>query len=79
MYSPITWTESDVIKDGEEVFNTLGVMADGSTLTLYINGQEVDEVTENSYLAGSFGVFVGGTNVDDLTVWVDRIRYWTID
>ena len=79
MYSPIQWTESDVINEGEDVVNTLGIMAEGSTLTLYINGKEVDEVTESSYLAGSFGVFVGGTNVDDLTVWVDRIRYWTID
>jgi hypothetical protein len=79
MYFPVPWTESDVIKVGEDVVNTLGIMADGSTLTLYINGQEVDEVTEGSYLAGSFGVFVGGTNVEDLTVWVDQIRYWTIE
>jgi hypothetical protein len=79
MYSPIPWTASGVIKEGEDVVNTLGIMADGSTLTLYINGQEVDEVTEGSYLAGSFGVFVGGTNVDDLTVWVDQIRYWKLD
>lgn len=79
MYSPIPWTASEAIKEGEDVVNTLGIMADGSTLTFYINGQEVDEVTEGSYLAGSFGVFVGGTNVDDLTVWVDQIRYWTIE
>ena len=79
MYFPVPWTESDVIKQGEDVVNTLGIMADGSTLTLYINGQEVEEVTEGSYLAGSFGVFVGGTNVEDLTVWVDQIRYWTIE
>lgn len=79
MYSPIPWTESDAINEGEDVVNTLGIMAEGSTLTLYINGQEVDEVTEGSYLAGSFGVFVGGTNADAPTVWVDQIRYWTID
>lgn len=79
MYSPIPWTASDAINEGEDVINTLGIMADGSTLTFYINGQEVDEVTEGSYLAGSFGVFVGGTNVDDPTVWVDQIRYWTLE
>ncbi len=79
MYSPIPWTESDAINQGADVVNTLGIMAEGSTLTLYINGEEIDAVTEGSYLAGSFGVFVGGTNVEDLTVWVDQIRYWIIE
>ena len=79
MHFPIVWTEDDAINKGEDETNTLGIMADGAKLTLYINGEKVDEVSDNSYLAGSFGIFVGGTNVDDLTVWVDQIRYWTIE
>jgi hypothetical protein len=79
MYSPIDWTEDDAINTGEDVFNTLGIMAEGATLTFYINGEKVDEVTDNAYLAGSFGIFVGGINTEDLTVWVDQIRYWEID
>jgi len=79
MYFPVNWTASDAILTGENADNILGVMAKEGTLTLYINGQKVDEVTDSNYLAGSFGIFVGGTNVDDLTVWVDRIRYWEID
>jgi hypothetical protein len=79
MYFPVDWTTSDAILTGENVENVLGVMAKEGTLMLYINGQKVDEVTDSNYLAGSFGLFVGGTNVEDLTVWVDRIRYWEID
>ncbi|MDW7754085.1 MAG: family 16 glycoside hydrolase [Brevefilum sp.] len=79
MYSPIAWTESDAINQGEDEMNTMGIMAEGAQLTFYINGEKVDEVSDNAYLAGSFGIFVGGTNVDDLTVWVDQIRYWTIE
>jgi hypothetical protein len=76
MYFPINWTASDAILEGENAVNKLGVMARESELVLYINGQKVDEVTDNAYLEGSFGVFVGKDNTDDYTVWVDQVRYW---
>ena len=76
MFSPITWTESAAINKGENTQNSLGVMAKGANLTLYINGQKVNEISDNSFLQGSFGIFVGGDNQDKLTVWVDQIRYW---
>lgn len=77
MHYPVTWTASDLIVKGQDVQNTLGVMAKGDTLALYINGQKVKELTDNGYLEGSFGVFVGSDNADDnVTVWVDQIRYW---
>ena len=78
MHFPVTWTESDAINTGEDETNILGVMADGSNLALYINGQKVTQLTDNAYLTGKFGVFVGADNVEDLTVWVDRIRYWDL-
>ncbi len=77
MHYPVNWTTSDLIVKGQDVQNTLGVMAKGDTLALYINGQKVKELTDNGYLEGSFGVFVGSDNADDnVTVWVDQIRYW---
>jgi len=76
MFSLVNWTDSDTINTGEEADNTLGVMAKDGDLALYINGEKVKEITDNVYLDGSFGVFVGGTNTEDLTVWVDQIRYW---
>lgn len=76
MHYPVEWTESDAINTGEDVENVLGVMAVDDELTLYINGQEVAEVTDSAYLSGSFGIFIGSDNVEDLTVWVDQIRYW---
>lgn len=78
MFYPVDWTASDAIKTGENEINKLGIMAEGENLTLYINGQKVKEVTDDAYLAGNFGIFVGGTNVEDVAVWVDQIRYWTI-
>jgi len=76
MYFPINWTASDAINEGEDVVNKLGIMARDAEIALYINGQKVAEVTNNTYLEGSFGVFVGGDATDEFTVWVDQIRYW---
>ncbi|MEA3326344.1 MAG: hypothetical protein U9R53_03430, partial [Chloroflexota bacterium] len=78
MSSLVEWTASDAVNTAENGINKLGVMAEGKNLTLYINGQKIKEITNTVYLNGSFGVFVGGTNVEDLTVWVDEIRYWNI-
>lgn len=76
MHFPVNWTSHDAIQEGADVVNKIGVMARGANLALYINGQKVNEVTDSNYLTGRFGIFVGGTNVDDLSVWVDQIRYW---
>ena len=76
MYFPINWTASDAIVVGEDAVNKLGVMARDSELALYINGQKVDEVTDNTYFEGSFGIFVGSVNTEGFTVWVDQVRYW---
>lgn len=72
----INWTESDQINEGADIQNTLGVMAKDNTISLYINGEKVDEIENNTYSQGVFGIFVGGTNTDDMTLWADQIRYW---
>jgi hypothetical protein len=70
------WTDSDVINIGDNAQNTLGVMTDDGTITLYINGEKVKEVEENTFKTGVFGVFIGSDNVENLTIWIDQIRYW---
>ena len=71
----VGWTDSDAIKTGENAINVLGVMAKGANLSLYINGQKVKDLTDNTYLEGGFGVFVGDGS-EGLTIWMDQIRYW---
>lgn len=77
MHFPVNWTAHNAIIKGENVVNKLGVMGQGQNIALYINGQKVQEVADSNYLEGKFGLFVGGTNVEDLTLWVDQVRYWT--
>ncbi len=74
----IGWTASDEIIKGANEVNTLGVMADGDTLTFYINGSKVNEVTNDTFTEGIFGVFVGGDSGVDFTMWLDQIRYWDL-
>lgn len=69
------WTASDAIITGEGAVNTLGVLAKESALSFYINGEKVKELTNNAFLEGGFGVFVG-ENSENLTIWVDDIKYW---
>ena len=76
MYFPVNWTEDEAIKTGEKVVNKLGVMAEGEDITLYINGEKVDEVVDKAFLNGNFGIFVSSVNTEELTVWVDVVRYW---
>ena len=76
MYSLIGLTEHAALNKGVDAVNKLGVMARDADLILYINGHKVYEISDANYLTGKFGIFVGGINVDDLTVWVDQIRYW---
>lgn len=78
MHFLINRTANDAINEGANVVNRLGVMARGANLAFYINGQKVNEVSDSNYLEGKFGIFVGGTNVDNLSVWVDQVRYWTV-
>ena len=79
MTSLVYWTASDKIIKGENVVNTLGVMAKGDTLTLYVNGSKVDEVKDKTFSEGIFGVFVGGDNGVDFTMWLDQVRYWDVE
>ena len=70
------WTESDAINIGDNAQNTLGVLTDEGKISLYINGEKVKEVSDNTFPTGVFGIFINSNNVENLTIWVDQIRYW---
>ncbi len=73
----IFWKKSDFIQAGPNKTNTLGVMAIGSRIYLYANGQVVGQADNNTWLQGAFGVFVGGRETPNFTIKVDEINVWT--
>jgi hypothetical protein len=58
--------------------NRLGIKADDDKLTLYVNGVLVKEITDTHFQRGGFGIFVGSDVVQNLTVIVDEIAYWSL-
>jgi hypothetical protein len=72
------WTESGAINAGPGQTNVLGVMGDGNKLSLYANGQLLQEVTDSTFDTGLFGVFIGSAQTEDLAADVDQISMWSL-
>lgn len=71
-----SWTSSTAIQAGVDKVNRLGVMAVGSSISLYINGVPVKSVTNTSYASGYFGAFVNPDVTSKFTVRIDEVSYW---
>lgn len=76
MTTHINWTNSPAIQAGSNKTNTIGLMAVGDKLVLYANGVLLKEVTDNTFLEGSLGLFVGARETSNFTISVDEIAYW---
>lgn len=63
------------ILTGNGQTNRLGVMSKGDKLTLFINGNLVQEFEDPAFSSGFFGVFMRGFS-GNLTVELDEISYW---
>ncbi len=73
---PVDWTETGALETGEGVENTLGVLADGSELAVYANGEELERVQDRTFAGGQIAL-VAGTNTDgDLEVSFDDFGLW---
>lgn len=59
-------------------WNHIAIVVNGNTMTAYINGENVGEVTSGTYGIGGFGsLVVGGTSSDTgLNGSVDEFRVW---
>jgi hypothetical protein len=74
-YSTIANGGSNAINQGKEV-NEYGIACDGDELTLFINGDEVTNITEKTYglRSGQVGVSVSSFNVLPILIEMDWIR-----
>lgn len=76
MTTLIRWTNSAMLNVGSSKQNVLGVMTKGNVISLYINGELVDQLTDDSYAGGYFGAFVGWEQTENFSVHVDKASYW---
>lgn len=76
--SLIPWTTSEYINNGPGGENRLGIKTNGITLTGYINGHQVFEVDDSTFVAGRFGVLVAATNIPGFTAYISEVVYWAL-
>jgi hypothetical protein len=76
MFELIPWTSSNTILSGANQTNRLGVLANGSQFTVYINGTAMKSATDSAYSSGYFGVWVGANTTPSLTITATQIAYW---
>lgn len=76
MTTHINWTASDAIQAGSNKNNKIGIMTVADRLIIYINGVMVNEVKDNTFPSGSFGLFIGARETTNFTISVDEISYW---
>jgi hypothetical protein len=71
------FTESEYINEGPAQTNRFGVWATGSQFGLYINGNLVKTVEDETFLEpGLIGYFIGATETEGFQVSYDEIVYW---
>jgi len=52
-------------------------MALDNRLILYVNGEKIDELSDDTYAEGFFGLYVNRDITENLTIVVDKVSYWT--
>ncbi|MCD6355805.1 MAG: hypothetical protein J7L66_00850 [Anaerolineaceae bacterium] len=70
------YTASEWVNKGKNQTNRIGVMAVDDLLTLFVNGKMIAQVTDDSYGAGFFGIYINRDKTENLTVTVDKVSYW---
>jgi hypothetical protein len=72
------WTKSNYILTGPGQTNRVGFMAQGTHLSLYVNGHLLTDLNEPSFGEGRFGLFVGSVNTVNFVVRVSEVAYWVL-
>ncbi len=76
MTTLIRYKASGMINTGSNAENVLGIMMNGSNINLYINGELVDIVFDDTFTGGYFGVFAGWEVTEGFSVRVEKASYW---
>ena len=70
------WTPSDLILSGSNSTNVLGFLAEGTTLTVFANGEVLSSVEDSTFFLGNFGLYSDAALTPGLTVYFDDFNLW---
>ncbi len=72
--------QSGFINDGSDQTNTLGVWMQNDRISLYVNGELLEEITDTELgQEGHFGIFINAAKTPGFTVRMDEISYWLLE
>jgi hypothetical protein len=72
----VGWTRSPHINTGADT-NRLKVICTGSDIAMYVNDQFLSTVTDDSFDAGTLGVFVGTFSEPNVKAAFDNLTVWS--
>ncbi|GCE11564.1 hypothetical protein [Tengunoibacter tsumagoiensis] len=76
-FTVLTTGQSAAIHTGLNTENELGLIANGSTLSLYANGQFLKSFTDTTYTTGQVAVY-GDSGIGDFDIQVTDVKVWQI-
>jgi hypothetical protein len=72
-------TQSDAIFTGSNQTNRVGVLANGDSFRIYINGKFLQEIIDPGIKEeGYIGAFIAGLNTPGFTIELTDIAYWNL-
>jgi hypothetical protein len=74
----VDWTASDYILSGKNQTNRLGLMANGTTFSLYANGHLLTELRDANYRRGGFGLYASAFKTTNFLVRFQEVQYWEL-
>jgi hypothetical protein len=75
----IAWKNAAGFKSGGNQTNILGIMLKGDKISIYANGNLLDEVNDSTYAnAGYYGLYIASANTDGFNIQLSHIAYWDI-
>ncbi len=75
----VAWKTSEAINTGDDQINTLGIRLISDTISIFANGEQIEEVEDNTYSAGKFGLFVNAGPPGDFTFILNELSFWDLD
>ena len=75
----VVWVDRELHERGLDTMMTKarGVSLVDAVSFVCIRGEKVDEVSDDAYAEGFFGLFVNRDKTENLTIVVDKVSYWT--
>lgn len=75
----VDWKASDHINQGPNQENVMGLLANGSTFTLFANGKQLRSASDTSFGSrGRFGLMIGSAKSYDFTIEYDNFKLWEL-